>query len=159
MPVVTSVSHATRPCGSCDRIASSTASEIWSVTLSGCPSVTDSDVNTCRLATAMGAMSRKRGWVTRHEDAEASKLAVHQWPGNAAFGIEQAQVGMPAGHVAQRLEHATRETGVECLRGRALRLRGRHGAHEPLDERQCRRRDTEPAVAEADEQQRIERLG
>src|SRR6266404_909062 len=44
-PVETSVSAATRPCGSCARIASRTASEIWSATLSGWPSETDSDVN------------------------------------------------------------------------------------------------------------------
>ena len=43
-PVVHAVSHATRPIGSSFRIASSTASLIWSHILSGCPSVTDSDV-------------------------------------------------------------------------------------------------------------------
>jgi hypothetical protein len=42
--VVTRVSHATRPFGSSVRTASRTESEIWSATLSGCPSVTDSDV-------------------------------------------------------------------------------------------------------------------
>src|SRR2546421_12564223 len=44
-PVFTSVSHATRPYGSSRSTASSTPSEIWSAILSGCPSVTDSDVN------------------------------------------------------------------------------------------------------------------
>ncbi len=43
-PVVTNVSHATRPIGSSRRIASRIASEIWSAILSGCPSVTDSEV-------------------------------------------------------------------------------------------------------------------
>jgi hypothetical protein len=43
-PVVTSVSHATRPSRSSVRTASRTESEIWSATLSGWPSVTDSDV-------------------------------------------------------------------------------------------------------------------
>ncbi len=43
-PVVISVSHATRPFGSSLRTASRTLSEIWSAILSGCPSVTDSDV-------------------------------------------------------------------------------------------------------------------
>src|SRR5438477_112352 len=43
-PVVISVSQATRPVGSSASTASSTESEIWSATLSGCPSVTDSDV-------------------------------------------------------------------------------------------------------------------
>ena len=41
---MTSVSQATRPVGSSVRTASRTESEIWSATLSGCPSVTDSDV-------------------------------------------------------------------------------------------------------------------
>src|SRR6266571_2706825 len=41
-PVVVAVSQATRAIGSCAKIASSTASEIWSHSLSGCPSVTDS---------------------------------------------------------------------------------------------------------------------
>src|SRR5216683_6336118 len=45
IPVVTSVSQATRPFGSCLMTSSRTASEIWSAILSGWPSVTDSDVN------------------------------------------------------------------------------------------------------------------
>src|SRR5882672_484462 len=44
-PVLTRVSQATRPFGSAARMASSTASEIWSATLSGWPSETDSEVN------------------------------------------------------------------------------------------------------------------
>ena len=44
IPVVQVVSHATRAIGSHFNISSSIASEIWSQTLSGCPSVTDSDV-------------------------------------------------------------------------------------------------------------------
>src|SRR5437899_677392 len=44
-PVVTSVSIATRDSASWERTASRTPSEIWSAILSGCPSVTDSDVN------------------------------------------------------------------------------------------------------------------
>src|SRR3954468_22295935 len=44
-PVLTSVSQATRPVGSSAMTASSTPSEIWSATLSGWPSVTDSEVN------------------------------------------------------------------------------------------------------------------
>src|SRR5580704_17533154 len=49
-PVLTSVSHATRPVGSSASTASSTPSEIWSAILSGCPSVTDSDVNRYSLS-------------------------------------------------------------------------------------------------------------
>ena len=44
-PVVSRLSHATRPMGSSVRMASRIASEIWSAILSGWPSVTDSDVN------------------------------------------------------------------------------------------------------------------
>src|SRR3954451_913042 len=43
-PVVSSVSTATRLWGSCWSIASRTESLIWSAILSGCPSVTDSEV-------------------------------------------------------------------------------------------------------------------
>src|SRR6476661_11025065 len=51
-PVVTRVSQATRDAGSSVRRASSTASEMASATLSGCPSVTDSDVKRLRSNTA-----------------------------------------------------------------------------------------------------------
>src|SRR6266567_152796 len=43
-PVVRRVSQATRDSGSPASAASTTASEIWSAILSGCPSVTDSEV-------------------------------------------------------------------------------------------------------------------
>src|SRR5581483_12036584 len=55
MPVVTSVSQATRLTGSCVRMASRIESEIWSAILSGCPSVTDSDVKRCRPLRLMRA--------------------------------------------------------------------------------------------------------
>ena len=45
---MTSVSQATRPVGSSRRTASRMASEIWSAILSGCPSVTDSEVKKWR---------------------------------------------------------------------------------------------------------------
>src|SRR6266496_4488920 len=48
-PVQVSVSHDTRLYGSCSRQASRIASEIWSAILSGCPSVTDSEVNRKRF--------------------------------------------------------------------------------------------------------------
>src|SRR5207344_1954141 len=44
-PVLTRHSQATRPVGSSAITASRTPSEIWSQTLSGWPSVTDSEVN------------------------------------------------------------------------------------------------------------------
>src|SRR5580704_1440600 len=52
MPVVTSTSQATLPVGSSASTASRTASEIWSAILSGCPSVTDSDVKICLIRSA-----------------------------------------------------------------------------------------------------------
>src|ERR1700749_5127144 len=48
-PVAVRVSQATRLVGSSARQASRIASEIWSAILSGCPSVTDSEVNKKRL--------------------------------------------------------------------------------------------------------------
>ena len=45
-PVVQQVSQATRDMGSWRSISSRIRSEIWSQILSGCPSVTDSEVNT-----------------------------------------------------------------------------------------------------------------
>src|SRR5664280_3094813 len=51
-PVVSRVSQATRLSGSSVSSASSTESEIWSAILSGCPSVTDSEVKVYRLLTA-----------------------------------------------------------------------------------------------------------
>ena len=59
-PVVSSVSHATRLVGSPSRMASRTASEIWSAILSGWPSVTDSEVKvvfTCCSASRRGGRS------------------------------------------------------------------------------------------------------
>src|ERR687888_2675036 len=54
-PVVISVSQATRPAGSSASTASRTVSETWSATLSGWPSVTDSEVNWNERAAAMAA--------------------------------------------------------------------------------------------------------
>src|SRR5688500_15455862 len=47
-PVVSNVSHATRPAGSSARMASRTVSLIWSAILSGWPSVTLSEVKVQR---------------------------------------------------------------------------------------------------------------
>src|SRR5262245_42036821 len=56
-PVVTTVSQATLASGSLVRIASRTASEIWSASLSGWPSVTDSEVNRLTMLGASRAMA------------------------------------------------------------------------------------------------------
>src|SRR3984893_10680926 len=65
-PVFTSVSHPTRPVGSSRRTASSTPSEIWSAILSGCPSVTDSEVNRYSVSAAV----MKRSFRTRAGDLD-----------------------------------------------------------------------------------------
>src|SRR3990170_3310102 len=60
-----SASRATRLAGSCARRVSRTASEIWSHTLSGCPSATDSDVNRKSLLSMAGsppALARAARW-------------------------------------------------------------------------------------------------
>src|SRR5918997_3483065 len=64
-PVVTSASTATRLCGSLASIASSTESLIWSAILSGCPSVTDSEVNS--LPAMGGHLPSRRGGPRREE--------------------------------------------------------------------------------------------
>src|SRR5687767_11533542 len=58
----TSVSAATRERGSWARIASSTASEIWSATLSGWPSDTDSEVNRKSLIAGAPSCGRPQGY-------------------------------------------------------------------------------------------------
>src|SRR5579862_284442 len=65
-PVVISVSQATRPVGSSVSTASRTASETWSATLSGCPSVTDSEVNE-KLFTARGRLASLVGRTPAHQ--------------------------------------------------------------------------------------------
>src|SRR3954454_16165704 len=89
MPVVTSVSHATRPGGSTAMIASRTASEIWSASLSGCPSVTDSEVKRCPLAISAGSIARPSvsGERTRPSSAvEELHDPVADLPGEGALG-------------------------------------------------------------------------
>src|SRR5436309_5249624 len=77
-PVVTRVSQATLPMGSSAMIASRTASEIWSASLSGCPSVTDSEVNRYRRAIRrILAAGRRRGHQFRH--------SVEDGPGQLTF--------------------------------------------------------------------------
>src|SRR4026209_140649 len=98
MPVVTRVSQATRPAGSRDRMASSTASEIRSATLSGWPSVTDSEVKRWGWFTTKKAEGRRRkaagmtegGWQNTPNSASARyyNLGVEQLRrhfGNEAF--------------------------------------------------------------------------
>src|SRR5215831_5089514 len=87
-PVVISVSQATRPAGSSASTASSTVSEIWSATLSGWPSVTDSDVK----RNSRTAIRRAR-LLDLEEDVEGSLV-----PGSGAPGEERSQRAQVLGH-------------------------------------------------------------
>src|SRR6185295_17619060 len=85
MPVVTVVSQATRPVGSWRSTSSRTASEIWSATLSGWPSVTDSDVNR---------------WTSRSLIVRTSGLAAGSTAANATKLIKNGSTDRPARHHA-----------------------------------------------------------
>src|SRR4051794_24832649 len=76
-PVVSMVSHATRPVGSSDRMASRTASEIWSAILSGWPSVTDSELNV-QLVTTSSPLSRPSPVDYGIEHESRHRSLVHQ---------------------------------------------------------------------------------
>src|SRR3989442_6414319 len=94
IPVVTRVSNATRAAGSLARIASRTASEIWSAILSGWPSVTDSDVKTWRCA-GMG----------RSEEGLDVQASGAPSPGQPGVGVEQLHVHRVRERESQRVEH------------------------------------------------------
>src|SRR5256885_5280999 len=67
-------SHATRASGSFARIASRIASEIWSASLSGWPSVTDSDVNRVDAVMAISPplnLPRRQGPASEWESPQA----------------------------------------------------------------------------------------
>src|SRR5882762_11510039 len=147
MPVVTMVSHATRAAGSLARIASRTASEIWSAILSGCPSVTDSEVNTWRCA---GMCLSDRGLDVQTSGAPSR--------GQPAVGVEQLQVDGFGERESQQVEHVGRGARGERLLRRHPRARSAHLTHRPLDERQRRRRYRQRLVAEPDEEKRRQRL-
>src|SRR2546425_6007494 len=86
-PVVISVSQATRPFGSSARTASRTVSEIWSAILSGCPSVTDSEVNE-KVRAAM----RRRRLLDLEERGEGSLAAPDLRVGEEA--VQRREVGL-----------------------------------------------------------------
>src|SRR5688572_24684745 len=78
-PVLQSVSAATRARGSFASTASSTASDTWSATLSGCPSLTDSEVN--RKLLLMGSLRSSFPAARDHEglvvEPQAAVLLQH----------------------------------------------------------------------------------
>src|SRR4051795_2050357 len=88
-PVVTSVSQATRLAGSCLRIASRIASEIWSATLSGWPIETDSLVNRCVL---------RRNWEdTLIDSGQKGNAPVRRTPCGRGVGRGKECSGRPGG--------------------------------------------------------------
>src|SRR5207302_11511135 len=110
-PVVTLASHATRASGSLARMASRMASEIWSASLSGWPSVTDSDVNSD--GTTGGPPSnlpRRQGRTTACERPQAPGFSL--WDDRIL-----AQVYVVDPGVAEQLRTAI----AEQLRGRGAR--------------------------------------
>src|ERR1700733_4964475 len=80
-PRATNVSQATRPVGSSARTASSTASEIWSQTLSGWPSVTDSELKKNLPLRCMDESSAAVLWAV---SADGSIVILYQYPGSGA---------------------------------------------------------------------------
>src|SRR6478672_3590921 len=162
-PVVTRVSQATREAGSSASSASRTASEMASATLSGCPSVTDSEVKRLRSNTGFPTSSWRGSKKARHhaagpnavDDGAIVKKAGQSAPGNPSYRYgaspiasdsRRAQSGMrlgdapddalDEGHRARRdaqLPHAEPEQ-----RERHERLRGHLAAHGHVDVAQRR---------------------
>src|SRR3954452_13654542 len=108
-PVVSRVSTATRLWASCRIIASSTESLIWSAILSGCPSVTDSEVKrrpvTCAwlLVVAVVLVGRPGHDSGRFGTARAS---VGAW----SVGVSRTE---PAGHL---VPDGVGESGLRAVR-------------------------------------------
>src|SRR5690242_11212442 len=140
MPVVTSVSQATRAAASLVRMASRIASEIWSAILSGWPSVTDSDVKTWRASNM---------WMDLPLARQTSGGAT---PGQPRVGIEQLHVHGFRQRVAENVERQVR--GARGQRGdrRRHRLLAAHLTHQPADDRQRRRSDRECFVPEPEQE-------
>ncbi len=92
MPVLTRVSQATRPSGSSAMIASRTPSEIWSLTLSGWPSVTDSEVKRCSFsASGLEVMAGKP-----RESAARPTASVRAGRGGREWGTKSITSGTPS---------------------------------------------------------------
>src|ERR1041385_4878115 len=104
MPVVTSVSQATRASRSSARIAPSTASVIWSGTVSGWPSVTDSDVKTCRLSVMEGG----RNMMGTPSAAALEQTSPGGTPGQRTEGVDETQVDHRSHRLAQDRGHLDR---------------------------------------------------
>src|SRR6266550_1360603 len=95
-PVVVAVSQATRASGSWRMIASRIASLTWSQSLSGWPSVTDSEVNRYSAASTMLGMN-PRDWVFGRAYHRASRARA------MLPVLRHGSVGAPGGWGAWRL--------------------------------------------------------
>src|SRR5213593_4451682 len=123
-PVVISVSQATRPSGSSARTASRTVSEIWSATLSGCPSVTDSEVNRNSRA-AMGPQATQNARLLDAQEEGDSQL-VGAADGVFDRGAQRLQVPLHLGRnprTAEPVDHRDRAVDVDVEHDMR---RGRH---------------------------------
>src|SRR5581483_1370169 len=112
-PVVISVSQATRLAGSSASAASSTASEIWSAILSGCPSVTDSDVK-----------RKVRAAIRRRRVAKARRRSVGR-------DVHDEVLHVAAARAVHERRGQRREVALQLRRDRLARQR-----REAFDERQ-----------------------
>src|SRR3954465_13196165 len=105
MAVVTVGSQATRPVGSWRSTSSRTASEIWSATLSGWPSVTDSDVN--RWISRSLIVRTFGKWVKKGRRGSPDRTVLQH-------SVEECRQGMEGGQgdgLAPRLEAAGQRAG------------------------------------------------
>src|SRR3954454_10634158 len=102
-PVVRSVSTATRLCGSWRSISSRTESLIWSAILSGCPSVTDSEVKR-RPATASYPLPHRSQPVQSQLCIRSVRLPAQATnPGMVSAGAEPRRDAVPDGVRKHRL--------------------------------------------------------
>src|SRR5436309_8415623 len=113
-PVVINVSQATRASGSSARTASRTVSEIWSATLSGCPSVTDSEVKRNSRA-AMGPQATQNARLLDAQE-EGDLQLVRAAHGVFDRGAQRLQVPLHLGRdprTAEPVERRDRAVDVD----------------------------------------------
>src|SRR6476659_683687 len=123
-PVVHSVSAATRLFGSWANMASSTASEIWSDTLSGCPSETDSDVHRNSLFIWELPHGRTAGYFNKDDPPAVLHLKSLLRPLASLSLAANHAVGAFLGRLAFLLSPRYRKRLLENLGGSGLAATG-----------------------------------
>src|SRR5215213_5476051 len=164
-PVVTSVSQATRDAGSSARRASSTASEMASATLSGWPSVTDSDVKRQRSYTAVphwGSERKKRGPDTMLPGPGPSRTVIAKTNDSPPLGQPVVKIRCVTDDIGESSSELVpgllrRERPQGGRRGK-LGVRRRDAADDALHERNRSRRDAHLPHAQAEERERHQGL-